>query len=84
MPSTTVSSEEFEQSPGRVEEASRSGPVFITERGQPSFVLLSIEEYRRLTTPAVSLAEALADPKAPDVDFDPPRLNIVRTRLDLS
>jgi hypothetical protein len=37
-------------------------------------VLLSIEEYRKLSGKPKSLAEALAMPDADLVDFDPPRL----------
>jgi len=84
MPSITVTSEEFERNPGEVELASHSGPVFITESGKPSYVLLSMEEYRRLAHKGGSLAEALADPGGSDVDFEPPRLNITLTPQDLA
>jgi hypothetical protein len=49
--------------------------VFITDRGQPAYVLMSIEEYERTKRGFKSLADALADP-SPEGDFDwePPRL----------
>jgi hypothetical protein len=34
--------------------------VFITDRGRPAHVLLSIEEYRRLLGPERSIADLLA------------------------
>lgn len=71
---TTLSSREFNQDTSRAKQASRKGPVFITDRGRPAHVLLTIEEYQKLTGGPMSLAEALAQPDAPDFDFNPPRL----------
>lgn len=45
---TTISSREFNQDSGKAKRAAADGPVFITDRGTPSHVLLTIEEYRRL------------------------------------
>jgi PHD/YefM family antitoxin component YafN of YafNO toxin-antitoxin module len=45
---TTLSSREFNQDTARAKRAAKKGPVFITTRGEPSHVLMSIEEYRRL------------------------------------
>src|ERR1700687_2578494 len=42
--------------------AAQRGPVFITDRGRPAHVLLTIEDYRRLAGGNMSLAEALAQP----------------------
>jgi prevent-host-death family protein len=55
-----------------VRKAAQKGPVFITDRGQPAYVLLTIEDYRRLTDGSTTLAEALAQPGNADFDFDPP------------
>ena len=68
-PITTLSSREFNQDTARAKRAAQKGPVFITTRGQPSHVLISIEEYRQLKGDFVSLAEALAD-TSPDGDFE--------------
>ncbi|MGN5478347.1 type II toxin-antitoxin system prevent-host-death family antitoxin [Cupriavidus basilensis] len=48
MSVVTISSREFNQSAGEAKKAALSGPVFITDRGKPSHVLITIEEYRRL------------------------------------
>jgi len=67
--STTFTSRQFNQDTSGAKRAAKSGPVFITDRGEPRHVLLSIEEYRKLSGTGMSLAEALADPR-PEADFD--------------
>ena len=42
-----------------VEQAEMSGPQTIMEQGQPGAVVVSLEEYKRLTQPATSLADFL-------------------------
>ncbi len=74
MAITTLSSREFNQDTGRAKKASSSGPVFITDRGKPAHVLLSIEEYQRLSGQRRSLVDALSMPGLADIEFDPPRL----------
>ncbi|NOU21007.1 MAG: type II toxin-antitoxin system Phd/YefM family antitoxin [Methyloglobulus sp.] len=75
MAITTISSREFNQDVSRVKRAAANGPVFITDRGHPSHVLLTIEEYQKITDQKESIAELLAMPDASDIDFEPPRLN---------
>lgn len=75
MSITTVSSREFNQDASKVKRAAANGPVFITDRGTPSHVLLTIEEYRRITGQQESIVELLSMPEAADIDFEPPRLN---------
>lgn len=74
MTVTTLSSRVFNQNTGAAKQAAEKGPVFITDRGRPSHVLLSIEDYRRLTGREASIVELLAMPDAEAVVFDPPRL----------
>jgi len=69
---TTLSSRELNQDVGRAKKAARSGPVIITDRGRPAHVLLTFEEYQRLTRQRRSIAEALAMPGIADVEFEPP------------
>lgn len=42
MTITTLSSREFNQGVSGVKKAAKRGPVFITDRGRPAHVLLSI------------------------------------------
>ena len=74
MPTTTMTSREFNQSTSRAKNAARRGPVFITDRGRPAHVLLTIEAYQRLAGGTMSLAETLAQKEPGDFDFDPPRM----------
>jgi prevent-host-death family protein len=67
---TTLSSREFNQDTSRAKKAAADGPVFITDRGEPAHVLLSIEEYRRLSGSQRSLFDALSMPNPDDIDFD--------------
>ena len=81
---TTLSSREFNQDSGRAKRAAKEGPVFITDRGKPAHVLLSIEEYQRLTRGHRKIADALAMPGAEDIEFDPPRVSINSRPVDFS
>jgi len=77
MTITTITSRDFNQDIGRAKRtAAKSGPVFVTNRGKTTHVLLSIEDYQRITARGRSLVEALAMPGLADIDFKPPKLNI--------
>jgi prevent-host-death family protein len=78
----TISSRAFNQDIGGAKKAARDGPVFITDRGKLSHVLLSAEEYRRLTGQRRNLVEALSMPGLSDIDFEPPRLTIASRTVD--
>ncbi|MFA6155192.1 type II toxin-antitoxin system Phd/YefM family antitoxin [Mesorhizobium sp.] len=81
---TTLSGRELNQDLGRAKRAAKDGPVIITDRGRPAHVLLSFDEYKRLTGKARSLGDMLAAPKAGDVDLPlPPRTERARP-VDLS
>ena len=74
MSVTTLTSREFNQDTSRAKKAAEGGPVFITDRGRPAHVLLTIEDYQRLTDGNLSLCEALAQPGEADFEFDPRRI----------
>lgn len=74
MTITTLSSREFNQRASDAKRAARNGPVFITDRGHPAHVLLSIDDYRRLTGGQQKIADLLALPGTDAVEFDAPRL----------
>jgi len=44
----TISSREFGQNVSNAKHLAKEGPLFITTRGEPAFVLLDIEKYREL------------------------------------
>ncbi|MCP8900215.1 type II toxin-antitoxin system Phd/YefM family antitoxin [Gilvimarinus xylanilyticus] len=65
----TVTSREFNQHASEAKRAAANGPVFITTRGKPAHVLLTYEEYQRLTGGSRSVADLLAAPGAEDVEL---------------
>uniref|UniRef100_UPI0036D82A23 type II toxin-antitoxin system Phd/YefM family antitoxin n=1 Tax=Photorhabdus sp. RM322S TaxID=3342825 RepID=UPI0036D82A23 len=73
---TTLSSRELNQDVSRAKKAAKSGPVFITDRGKPAHVLLTIEEYQRITKQRRNIADALAMPGVEDIEFNPARATI--------
>ncbi len=72
---TTFSSRSFNQDLSKAKQAAKNGPVFITDRGEPAYVLLNIEQYRQITDSSASIIDLLAMPDAAEIDFEPARLN---------
>lgn len=75
---TVMSSRQFNHDTAGAKRAARQGPVFITDRGEPTHVLITKAEFDRLDQekkaaedkkPFRSIAEALADNR-PEADFD--------------
>ena len=84
MPVTTVTSCELIRDIGYAKKAAKSGPVFITHRGKPAHVLLSIEDYRRLAGERRNLVDALFMAGLSDIDFEPQRAGIELPPVDFS
>ncbi len=57
-----LTSREFNQDVSQAKRASRLEPVFVTDRGKPTHVLMSIETYRRLTGQTETIVDMLAMP----------------------
>ena len=74
MTDTTISSREFNQDIGRAKHAADEGPVIITDRGEPAYVLMTHQEYRRLARKGPTIRELLESPGVEDIEFNPPRL----------
>lgn len=55
----TVSACELVKDVSAAKQAAAKGPVVITDRGHPTHVLLSIEDYRRLLAEERSIVEWL-------------------------
>jgi prevent-host-death family protein len=75
---TTLTSREFNQDTARAKRAAAKGPVFITDRGRTSHVLLSLKEYESLANKQKNILELLAMPGLDeiDADFEFPRMNL--------
>ncbi|WP_295701565.1 type II toxin-antitoxin system Phd/YefM family antitoxin [Lapillicoccus sp.] len=71
---STITSRSFNQDVSAAKRAAATEPVIITDRGRPSHVLMTIEDYRRLTADQRSIVEWLS------VDDD---IDVVPERVDL-
>ena len=69
----TVSSREFNQNASLLKKESANGPVFITDRGTTSHVLLSIDDYNKLLGKSESIVSLLSMKEAADIDLDIPK-----------
>jgi prevent-host-death family protein len=69
-----LSSREFNQDVSRAKRAADSGPVIITDRGEPAYVLLRHDEYRRLAGGGPTIRELLNQEGVEDIEFEIPRL----------
>ncbi len=83
MNTTTFTSRSLNHDVSSAKKAARRGPVIITDRGKPSHVLMTYDDFVRLTGKRRSLAQALAMPGLSDIDFDPPRSKIRPREVDL-
>ena len=63
-----LSSREFNRDVSHAKREARTEPVLITDRGQPTHVLMSIADYRRLTGEGENILEMLAMPQAVELD----------------
>lgn len=84
MTITTLSSREFNQAASEAKRAANDGPVFITDRGRPAHVLMSMALYRRLTGSQQKIADLLAMPGIENVDLEIPRLRDLARPADFS
>ena len=64
-----LSSREFNQDVSLAKRAARLEPVFVTDRGRPTHVLMGIEHFRRLTGQTETVVDLLAMPGLPDLDL---------------
>ncbi len=72
---STITSRNFNQDVSAAKRSAAIEPVVITDRGEPSHVLLSIEDYRRLVADRRNIVDWLSA----DDDID-----LVTERVDLS
>ena len=65
-----ITSREFNQDVSQAKRAARIAPVFVTDRGKATHVLMSVEAYRKLTGQTENIVDLLAMPNPPAVDLD--------------
>ncbi|MGO1080058.1 type II toxin-antitoxin system Phd/YefM family antitoxin [Inquilinus sp. CA228] len=78
MSITTLSSREFNQDASRAKRAAQNGPVFITDRGRPAHVLLTIEDYQRLAGGRANIVDLLVMDEEAELEI-PPRRDLARS-----
>jgi len=79
----TMSSRDFNQKSSTAKRVALEGPVFITDRGQISHVLLSYEAYKALNQ-TKSITDLLACPESADFEFEPEKLSSLAKLADFS
>lgn len=84
MTITTLSSREFNQDVTKSKKTAKNGPVFITGRGKPAHVLLSIQDYQRLVGGHPKIADLLAIPGVEDIELEIPPLRERARPADMS
>jgi prevent-host-death family protein len=77
----TLTSREFNQDVARAKRAAKEGPVIITDRGRPAYVLMRHETYRRLSKAGPGIRQLLSDPQSEDIAFEAPRLGNESVRV---
>ncbi|MDO4697999.1 MAG: type II toxin-antitoxin system Phd/YefM family antitoxin [Pasteurellaceae bacterium] len=85
---TIMTSREFNQHLGQAQKAAQIAPVIITNRGEPSYVLMSYAEYAKQLNkkPFISAFDALvpSDPALADIELElQPRSRGQRRPVDL-
>jgi antitoxin (DNA-binding transcriptional repressor) of toxin-antitoxin stability system len=78
---TTMSAREFNQDVSAAKRAAAQEPVIITDRGTPAYVLLSIDEFRRLAGDDQGIVEWLS--MEDDIDFETEPLDLKLTAPQL-
>ena len=60
---STMTSREFNQDVGKAKRSARLEPVFVTDRGKPTHVLMSFDAFRQITGRTESIIDLLAMPE---------------------
>lgn len=71
----TIDMGEFDTGASNALRIAMTEPVIITDQGIPAFVLLSIADYRRLSSTTKPLSELLNHDESITIDADLPRAN---------
>jgi prevent-host-death family protein len=82
---TTLTSREFNRNPSAATRAAEKGPVIITYRGRPRFVLVDYDQYEVATKaaredsakPKQTLVDVLGHPASAGIDFESPRMTVL-------
>lgn len=84
MPITIISCRQFNRHASKARKAANAGPVFITDGGCLTHVLLSYPEYRKITGGRSKIADLLAMLGSADGEFEITPFRDLAQTLDLS
>ncbi len=77
---TTITSREFNRDVSAAKRAAAQGPVTITDHGRPAHVLLTIDEYNRITGAGRLVGDRWSLPGFEHIELDIPPREIVPER----
>jgi len=75
-----MTSREFNQDTARAKREAEHEPVFITDRGRPTHVLLTVEYFEKMAGPRRNILDMLHDPASADIDLPLPERRIEPVR----
>ncbi|MDO5103428.1 MAG: type II toxin-antitoxin system Phd/YefM family antitoxin [Lautropia sp.] len=83
---TTISARQFARDLAGAKRAANEGPVFITDRGTPCYVLQTIEDYYQSNTGQAepTLLQLMQSLPETEPDFDPPLMNPMFSAANLN
>lgn len=84
MKITTMTSRELNQDIAKAKREALNGPVFITDRGKPAFVLSTMATWQKANGQQKNIVELLRMEGAGDIEFEPPRFNDIPREADFS
>ena len=79
---TSTTSKDFNQNPSAIKKSADKGPVIITERGKPAYVMIRYGDFCTLTQGHKSVLDSLYMIGAEDIDFDPVRDTTTAREVD--
>ncbi|WP_243118301.1 type II toxin-antitoxin system prevent-host-death family antitoxin [Actinomyces wuliandei] len=76
-----MTTREFNRNVSAAKREAAHGPVIITDRGEPAYVLLSVAQYHRLSETGTSLVERLSMKEDSGIDMTPVQINLAVPEL---
>ena len=77
---TVLSCQDFNRHIAKAQKQCEDAPVFVTNRGELSYVLMSYQKYLELSQQKQSIADALA---FPDTDIEVEDIESERTHIEM-
>lgn len=77
----TITAADFNRRPSQVKRSAVEGPVVITERDHPSFVLMTYDEFQRLSGESLDSVKFLAMDDDQEIEFEPLNPGLCTARL---